>query len=79
MEDAMNFILNNLEEMNKLWIKMQSGGSKDKVKREKERHDLKMTIAENFVRLSSLNGCTLEVYSNFIFKRIIQIVMKVIY
>lgn len=74
LTDAMNFILTNLTEMNKLWIRMQAVTSKDRAKRDKQRNDLKMTIGENIVRLSSLNGCTIEVYKNFVIDKLVEIV-----
>ena len=48
MHDSVRFILDNLGEMNKLWIRMQ--GNKEKMKREKERIDLKVTVGENLHR-----------------------------
>lgn len=74
LTDAMNFILTNLTEMNKLWIRMQAVTSKDRAKRDKQRNDLKMTIGENIVRFSSLNGCTIEVYKNFVIDKLVEIV-----
>lgn len=68
MRDAIRTILSNLAEMNKLWIKMHTQGGKDKSKKQKERNDVKVTIGENFARLSALNGCSLEVYQNLIFE-----------
>lgn len=60
--------------MNKLWIRVQTQGGKDKVRKEKERQDVKVTIGENLVRLSALNGCTLEVYQSTVLDSILQIV-----
>lgn len=60
--------------MNKLWIRVQTQGGKDKLRKEQERQDVKVTIGENLVRLSALNGCTLEVYQSTVLDSIIQIV-----
>lgn len=72
--DAINIILNNLSEMNKLWIKVQTTPGKEKSKREKDRNDLKVTIGENLVRLSQLEGCTLEIYKEFVLDKLIEII-----
>ena len=74
VNEAINCILNNLGEMNKLWVKMQSSSSKDKARREKERNDVKVTIGENLVRLSQLEGCSLEYYKDQVLDRLIEIV-----
>ena len=63
--------------MNKLWIRVQTQGGKDKLKKEQERQDVKVTIGENLVRLSALNGCTLDVYQNQVLDAIIQIVLYI--
>jgi len=49
--------MKNLNEMNKLWIRMQ--GNKRNAKREKERQDLKVLVGENVTRLSHLEGVQL--------------------
>lgn len=60
--------------MNKLWIKVQTTPGKDKAQRQTERNDLKVTIGENLVRLSQLEGCTLEVYQQFVLDKLIEII-----
>jgi len=60
--------------MNKLWTRVQSSGGKDKGKKDKERNDLKVIIGENLVRLSQLEGLTLELYKESVLDRIIEIV-----
>jgi vacuolar protein sorting-associated protein 35 len=72
--DAINVILANLSEMNKLWVRIQTTGSKEKSKREKERNDLKVVIGENLVRLSQLEGCTIEVYKEWVLDKLFEIV-----
>jgi len=71
---AINVIITNLAEMNKLWIKVQTTPGKEKSKREKERNDLKVTIGENLVRLSQLEGCTKTVYKEFVLDKLIEII-----
>ena len=73
--DSIEFILTNLSEMNRLWIRMQhTGHVKDKVKREKERSDLRVTVGENIIRLSNLEGVTLEIYKSTVLPKILETV-----
>jgi len=73
--DSVDFLLQNLSEMNRLWVRMQHTGTvRDKTKREKERSDLKVTVGENIVRLSNLQGVNLELYQSVVLPRIIEIV-----
>lgn len=73
--DSIEFILTNLSEMNRLWIRMQhTGHVKDKVKREKERSDLRVTVGENIIRLSNLEGVTLEIYKSHVLPKILETV-----
>lgn len=74
--DSMNVILNNLNEMNKLWIRMIPAGNKDKSRKDKERNDLKVVIGENLVRLSQLEGCTVEVYKEVVLDKLIEIILS---
>lgn len=60
--------------MNKLWIRVQTTPGKEKTRRERERNDLKVTIGENLVRISQLEGCTLDVYQEFVLDKLIEII-----
>lgn len=73
IDDAIDIIIRNLTEMNKLWIRMQ--GSKEKTKRERERMDLKVTIGENVTRLSNLEGVSLDTYKTKVLPKIMDIVV----
>ena len=75
IDDAIDVIVRNLTEMNKLWIRMQ--GSKEKSKRERERLDLKVTIGENVTRLSNLEGVTLENYKTKVLPKLLELVIEV--
>lgn len=77
MHDSVRFILDNLGEMNKLWIRMQ--GNKEKMKREKERIDLKVTVGENLHRLSSLEGVNIEIYQNVVLPKMLELVKNNIF
>lgn len=74
IDDAIEVIIRNLTEMNKLWIRMQ--GSKEKSRRERERLDLKVTIGENITRLSNLEGVSLETYKSKVLPKIQEIVVS---
>lgn len=63
VKDAVDFILLNFCEMNKLWVRMQhQGPSREKDKREKERHELRILVGTNLVRLSQLEHIDVEMY-----------------
>ena len=62
--DAINFILQNMSEMNRLWVRLQYlSSNKDKEQREAERQELRVTVGENIIRLSNLNGVNFEIYN----------------
>lgn len=77
MEDTtLKFILQNLEEMNRLWIRLATGCvENEKLIREKERNELKILVGENITRLASLDGLSLEIYQNDVLKQIIAILL----
>lgn len=76
--DTLTFILQNLEEMNRLWIRLSTGTSSpsEKALREKERAELKILVGENVVRLSSLDGLNLNMYQQEILPKIINILLE---
>lgn len=75
LTDSIEFLLTNLGEMNRLWTRMQHTGSvKDKVRREKERNELRVTVGENLSRLANLQGITLDMYKTSVLPKILEIV-----
>lgn len=63
VDAAIEFILTNFTEMNKLWVRLQYiGHTRDKTKRESERKELGTLVGTNLVRLSQLEGVDLKVY-----------------
>ena len=81
VEDSYNFILQNLEEMSMLWIRMQHmhGHIPDKAerkKRERERSELRILVGSNLERLSQLEGITKQVYKSVILPRILAQILK---
>jgi vacuolar protein sorting-associated protein 35 len=76
-EDTLKFILQNLDEMNRLWIRLSVGCTgNERLIREKERNELKILVGENIVRLASLNGLTLEIYRDEVLPKIINILLE---
>ena len=77
VDDTINFILQNLEEMTRLWIRLSANTIGDeKVLRDKERGDLKILIGENINRLSSLEGLSLDLYKDKILPKLIEILLE---
>ena len=63
VKDSISFVLLNFAEMNKLWVRIQhQGHTRDKEKRERERHELRILVGTNLVRLSQLEGVNVETY-----------------
>ena len=83
-DDTVKFILNNLEEMNGLWIRITNNNSIigiedenfDIVSSLKEREQLKILIGENITRLSSLNCVNVELYQKKVLPKIIEILLE---
>ena len=76
-DDTLKFILQNLEEMNRLWIRISSDveGS-EKLARDKERVDLKILVGESINRLASLDSLTIEIYEKEVLPNLIQIILE---
>lgn len=75
--DAIDFVLRNFAEMNKLWVRMQyQGHSSEKMRREKEREELKILVGTNLVRLSQLESASLDIYQRLILPGILEQVVS---
>merc|ERR1719401_1541540 len=73
INDAFDFLFTNFVESNRLWVRMQNqGGAKDRARREKERHDLRVLVGANLVRLSQLEGMTVEYYEQAALPKILE-------
>jgi len=73
IRDALDFVIKNFQESNRLWVRMQNqGASKERRKREKERQDLRILVGTNLVRLSQLEGLDVEEYKGNILPRILE-------
>lgn len=77
VNDAIEFILQNLSEMNRLWVRMQylSAPNKDKEQREIERNELRVTVGENIIRLGHLEGLTYDLYKTVVLPKILDIIV----
>merc|ERR1719446_1250647 len=65
LEDVVYFILSNM-----LWVRIQTQGpSRDKARRERERHDLRVLVGANLVRVAQLESLTAEVYVEHVLPR----------
>ena len=61
--DSIQFVLANFCEMNKLWVRLQhQGPSSNRAARDRERKELRLLVGTCLVRLSQLEGVTLEIY-----------------
>ena len=73
LSDSISFILANFVEMNKLWVRQQHlGHSREREKREMERRELRILVGTNLVRLSQLDGVTLEMYQTTILPALLE-------
>lgn len=78
IHDAFEFIFTNFNESNRLWVRIQhQGPARDKDRREKERHDLRVLVGANLVRLSQLEGMTLSFYADTALPKILEHIVSV--
>jgi vacuolar protein sorting-associated protein 35 len=76
-DDTIGFILQNLEEMARLWRRLSDNTvGEEKTLRERERHDLKILIGENINRLTSLEGLSNDLYKDKILPKLIEIIFE---
>ncbi|KAK8560448.1 hypothetical protein V6N13_082886 [Hibiscus sabdariffa] len=74
--DAVEFVLQNFNEMNKLWVRMQHQVSWFKEKREKERSELQDLVGKNLHVLSQIEGVDLEMYKETVLPRVLEQVVN---
>ncbi|XP_030974464.1 vacuolar protein sorting-associated protein 35A-like isoform X1 [Quercus robur] len=75
--DAVEFVLQNFTEMNKLWVRMQhQGPARDKEKREKERSELRDLVGKNLHVLSQIEGIDLDMYKDGVLPRVLEQVVN---
>uniref|UniRef100_A0ACD5X9V1 Uncharacterized protein n=1 Tax=Avena sativa TaxID=4498 RepID=A0ACD5X9V1_AVESA len=77
INDAVEFVLQNFIEMNKLWVRMQhQGPAREKDKRGKERNELRDLVGKNLHVLSQIEGVDLEMYKETVLPRISEQVVN---
>lgn len=77
VKDAIEFVLQNFGEMNKLWVRMQhQGANRDRSKRERERQNLQMLVGTNLHRLAQLNGVDVGTYEEVVLPRVLEQVVN---
>ena len=80
LADVCEFILGNFTETTRLWIRLsnQNGvaGQRDRVKRERERYDLRLLVGASLVRLSQLDGMTKVFYTEKVLPKILEQVIE---
>ncbi|KAL8445098.1 hypothetical protein Emag_005205 [Eimeria magna] len=75
-EDAFLFLLANFTESARLWVRLQQQSSvRDRVKREKERQDLRVLVGSALVRMAQLEGMSVEFYKMQALPAILQQIM----
>ncbi|KAK2656955.1 hypothetical protein Ddye_010007 [Dipteronia dyeriana] len=77
VNDAVEFVLQNFTEMNKLWVRMQhQGPAREKDKREKERSELRDLVGKNLHVLSQIEGVDLDMYKETVLPRVLEQVVN---
>ncbi|KAL5778237.1 hypothetical protein ACOSP7_011163 [Xanthoceras sorbifolium] len=75
--DAVEFVLQNFTEMNKLWVRMQhQGPGRVREKQEKERSELRDLVGKNLHVLSQIEGVDLEMYKDNVLPRVLEQVVN---
>ena len=80
LAEVCDFIIGNFTETTRLWIRLsnQNGvaGQRDRVKRERERYDLRLLVGASLVRLSQLDGMTKSFYTEKVLPKILEQVIE---
>ncbi|KAG4931797.1 hypothetical protein JHK84_048790 [Glycine max] len=77
--DAVEFVLQNFTEMNKLWVRLQlqhQGPARIREKREKERNELRDLVGKNLHVLSQIEGVDLEMYKDTVLPSVLEQVVN---
>ncbi|XP_010539841.1 PREDICTED: vacuolar protein sorting-associated protein 35B [Tarenaya hassleriana] len=75
--DAVEFVLQNFSEMNKLWVRMQhQGPGTVRQKQEKERNELRDLVGKNLHVLSQIEGVDLEMYKETVLPKVLEQVVN---
>uniref|UniRef100_A0A0D3AQW8 Vacuolar protein sorting-associated protein 35 n=1 Tax=Brassica oleracea var. oleracea TaxID=109376 RepID=A0A0D3AQW8_BRAOL len=75
--DAVEFVLQNFTEINKLWVRIQhQGPGTVREKQEKERNELRDLVGKNLHVLGQIEGVHLEMYKETVLPRILEQVVN---
>ncbi|XP_074301662.1 vacuolar protein sorting-associated protein 35A-like [Silene latifolia] len=75
--DAVEFVIQNFTEMNKLWVRMRhQGPAREKDRREKERSELRDLVGKNLHVLSQIEGVDLDMYKDTVLPRVLEQVVN---
>ncbi|KAG6591260.1 Vacuolar protein sorting-associated protein 35B, partial [Cucurbita argyrosperma subsp. sororia] len=75
--EAVEFVLQNFTEMNKLWVRIQlQGPARLREKQEKERSELRDLVGKNLHVLSQIEGVDLEMYKQTVLPRVLEQVVN---
>uniref|UniRef100_M4DH29 Vacuolar protein sorting-associated protein 35 n=1 Tax=Brassica campestris TaxID=3711 RepID=M4DH29_BRACM len=75
--DAVEFVLQNFTEMNKLWVRIQhQGPGTVREKQEKERNELRDLVGKNLHVLGQIEGVDLEMYKETVLPRVLEQVVN---
>ena len=71
--DAIEFLLSNFTDMNKLWVRMKRQGSpRERDGRERERAQLSDLVGKNLTQISQLEGLTFPLYADVVLPRVLE-------
>ncbi|OII77695.1 vacuolar protein sorting-associated protein 35 [Cryptosporidium andersoni] len=75
--DSWEFLYSNFCESTRLWIRLQNHGSpKDRSRQERERHDLRILVGANLLRVSHLDGITQSIYTQEVLPKLLDVVLS---
>ncbi|XP_004499290.1 vacuolar protein sorting-associated protein 35B [Cicer arietinum] len=77
VKDAVEFVLENFSEMNKLWVRLQhQGPGRVREKKDKERNELRDLVGKNLHVLSQIDGVDLEMYKDTVLPSVLEQVVN---
>ena len=76
LSEVCEFILSNFSETTRLWIRIAGNATRDRVRKDRERHDLRILVGASLVRLSQLEGVSRSFYASEILPKILSQVIE---
>eukprot|EP00918_Siedleckia_nematoides_P060115 GHVU01131116.1.p1 GENE.GHVU01131116.1~~GHVU01131116.1.p1 ORF type:complete len:116 (-),score=12.84 GHVU01131116.1:217-564(-) len=72
VQDAFDFLFTNFSEAARLWVRLQcQGPARDRTRWERERHDLRVLVGSNLVRISQLEGLSEDYYKDVVLSKLL--------